>query len=123
MRIGNQADFPLESKLGKIALSGNTRMTLPHRKQRRIQPRGISWQPEHNLIAAILMQAIWDRHHPWAWRDTRAWLAAQSPEPFGFGWCCQQLDLDPSHVQAAIVNHQPLASPRSGGSLNYPLIG
>lgn len=80
----------------------------PWYKQRRIQPHGIPWQPEHNLIAAMLEQALYDRQRTanrnWdgSWHHARRWINAMSEEPFGFAWCCRQVDQDPAHVRAAI---------------------
>lgn len=72
-------------------------------KQRRVQPRNIRWEPEHHLVAAMLQQAIWDRHWRWYWNDAKKWVAAMSEEPFGFAWCCRQVDQDPVAVRDAIV--------------------
>ena len=72
-------------------------------RARRIQPHGLRWTPEHNLVAAMLTQAISDRCWGWYWRDARDWVAAMSEQPFGFAWCCRQIDQDPETVRAAIV--------------------
>lgn len=38
-----------------------------------------------------------------AQKEARRWFEAQSLRPFGFGWVCQHLGLDPEGVRGAVL--------------------
>ena len=75
---------------------------------RRISPRGLIWQPEHNLIAAMLEYAIADGFqlkrgsYPHR-RCLIQWFHAEARQPFSFLWCCEQIGQRPEAVAGAIM--------------------
>jgi hypothetical protein len=62
---------------------------------------------EHELIQAILMQAIYDARgyylppseRRWIHKEVVAWFESYDYSPFSFAWTCDELGLDASAVR------------------------